>query len=44
MPGRLVKLAGVPHHIHMTHVIAMPRVDHTAIRNQVQLTRLPSCP
>src|SRR2546427_9624722 len=31
MPGGLVKLADVPHHIHVSHVVALPRVDRATI-------------
>src|SRR2546427_2667766 len=31
MPGGLVKLADVPHHVHVSHVVALPRIDGAAI-------------
>ena len=32
LPGGLIKFAHVPHHVHVAHVIAMPRIDCSKIR------------
>ena len=34
-PRRLVELAGVPHHVHVAHVIAMPRINQAAIGDRL---------
>src|SRR5256712_7652897 len=31
MPGGLVELADVPHHVHLSHVVALPRIDGATI-------------
>ena len=31
VPRAFVELAGVPHHIHVTDMIAMPGINHTSI-------------
>src|SRR2546422_5774385 len=31
MPGGLVELADVPHHVHVSHVVTLPRIDRATI-------------
>jgi hypothetical protein len=33
LPRGFVELANVPHHVHMTHVVAMPRIHSSTIRD-----------
>src|SRR5215468_3717717 len=34
LPRGFIKLSHVPHDVHMTHVVAVPRVNHATVRNQ----------
>src|ERR1700741_2640775 len=42
VPGGFVELTDVPHHVHMAHVIAVPRIDRATIGQYIRHYASPS--